>query len=66
MRVSPTIELEDYVYLFYNRVSNEITHRSIEETIESALFAYAGFVADEMQRMGVVEKRPPESVQTQE
>lgn len=60
MKVSLTIDLDDYVYFFYSRVSKELTHRSIEETIESALFAYAGFVADEMQRMGIVEKKPSE------
>ena len=49
MKISVTVDVEDYVFEFYRKVSEEITHCSIQETMSSALFAYAGFVAQEMQ-----------------
>ena len=49
MKISVTVDIDDYVFEFYKKVSEYITHCSIPETMSRALFAYAGFVANEMQ-----------------
>ena len=49
MNISVTIDVEDYVFEFYRKVSENITHRSVQETMASALFAYAGLIAQKMQ-----------------
>jgi len=48
------ITVPDYVYQFYKKVAENITHTTIEETMSRALFGYAGFLAKEMEREGNV------------
>jgi len=50
MDVVTKITVPDYVYEFYKKVAENITHASTEETMSRALFGYAGFLAEKMEQ----------------
>lgn len=48
MDIPVTITVPDYVYAFYKKVSEQMPSRTVEEIMASALFRYAGIVAEEL------------------
>ncbi len=47
MKIVLTLDVEDYVYQFYQRGA-EALNRSPEELMQEAVFRYAGIVAQEL------------------
>ncbi len=48
MDISVTITVPDYVYAFYKKVSEQMSPHTVEAIMASALFRYAGIVAEEL------------------
>lgn len=48
MEITTSITVPDYVYLFYQKVSQHLGDRNTEEIMASALLAYAGFLSEEV------------------
>ena len=48
MDIPVTITVPDYIYAFYKKVSEQMPSHTIEEIMASALFRYAGIVAEEL------------------
>lgn len=49
MKLTVTLDIEDYVYEFYKTAASDMGI-SIEEVLSSALYMYAGIVAMEMEK----------------
>ena len=47
MEIVVSLNVEDYVYGFYQKCAQELQKRP-EELMEQALFAYAGMIAQDM------------------
>ena len=50
MDVVTKITVPDYVYEFYKKVAENITHTTTEDAMSRALFGYAGFLAEKMEQ----------------
>lgn len=49
MKLAITVDMEDYVYEFYKKVSSDM-EISMDEVLSSALYMYAGIVALDIQQ----------------
>ena len=59
MEITTSITVPDFVYQFYQKVSEHLGDRTTEEIMASALFAYAGFVSEKIMEDGLLEDTTP-------
>ena len=60
MIIASTIDVEDFVYVFYKKAADDMGSTTPEQLMSQAWFAYAGIVALHMQKQTKKRKKKKE------